>query len=69
MLVLLVGLIGGNKTVEVNPDSTTYHVLAAQVIRPIATPLIMVPGTYGTQNRFDSFDFPLLLHHYTAFIR
>ncbi|XBG86224.1 hypothetical protein V4S32_00360 [Enterococcus cecorum] len=29
MLVLLVGLIGGTKTVEVNPDSTTYHVLAA----------------------------------------
>ena len=53
MLVLLVGLIGRTKTVEVNPDSTTYHVLAAQVNRPIATPLIMVPGTYGTQNRFD----------------
>ena len=44
MLVLLVGLIGGTKTVKVNPDSTTYHVLAAQVNRPIATPLIMVPG-------------------------
>lgn len=53
MLVLLVGLIGGTKTVEVNPDSTTYHVLAAQVNHPIATPLILVPGTYGTQNRFD----------------
>ena len=53
MLVLLVGLIGGTKTVEVNPDSTTYHVLAAQVNYQIATPLILVPGTYGTQNRFD----------------
>ena len=38
MLVLLVGLIGGTKTVEVNPDSTTYDVLAAQVNRQIATP-------------------------------
>lgn len=53
MLVLLFGLIGGTKTVEVNPESATYQVLAAQTNRRIATPLILVPGTYGTQNRFD----------------
>lgn len=53
MLVLFVGLIGGTKTVEVNPESNTYHMLAAQVNYQIATPLILVPGTYGTQDRFD----------------
>lgn len=53
LLVVILALFSKTPTFSIDPNDKKYQVLASELQTSIATPTIMIPGTNGTENRFD----------------